>query len=233
MIRNIACICLVFAATSELALAQSNTTVNMDSGGQLMKDQGNTALTAGPAGDGNGAVLQLGYYTGATNNSSNFTGTWVPLTGLGSANTDVVPGSTETYNQTSIGDKNSDTANTNGTFVLQLLFGNDAGSSMNLPAAGTILSIRFYNTTTITPSSLYNTVSNDGWVWQNPSAPPTNPVIAISLDDLNLEWESIVLGQGQNTAFHTTIAIPEPSVLALLGMAITAAPMFYRRRRKA
>src|SRR5438132_13686886 len=114
MIRNIAYTCLCLAAASQLALAQSNTTVNMDSGSQLVCDQNTSAMnavTAGPLGDGNGDVIQLGYYNGAINGSNNFTGSWVPLTGQGSANTATVPASTEAYNQTSIGDRNSDTGN--------------------------------------------------------------------------------------------------------------------------
>lgn len=226
MIRTIACICLYLAAASELGLAQSVTQINMDSGSFQMMNQASSFLTAGPAGDGNGAVLQLGYYTGATDPSNNFTGTWVPLTGLGSANTD--------YNTTSIGDKNSDTGNTDGTFVLQLFFGN-AGSSMNLPVStNQILSIRFYNGTTLANSTFYNAVSSDDWKWQTPAAAPNSPVITISLDKQNIEWESIVrLGQAGSTAFHTTIsAIPEPSTYALFGLGAFGMMVLRRRIKK-
>src|SRR6266550_8052684 len=170
MIRHVAYTSICLAVASGLALAQNIEQVNMDSGSHQLMDQGSTFLSAGPAGDGNGDVIQLGYYTGATNSSSNFTGNWVPLTGQGSGNTD--------YNQTSIGDRNSDTGNTDGTFSLQLFFGN-ANSSANLPAVGTILSIRFYNATTLANSTFYNAVSNDAWVWQTPNSVPQQPVIVI------------------------------------------------------
>src|SRR5947208_2098708 len=131
--KTIAYTCILLAAATGLAVAQT-TVVNMDSGSHQVMDQGATFLTAGAAGDGNGAVLQLGYFNAATT-ANNFAGTFVPLTGQGSANTFIVPGSAPPiqYNQTSIGDRNSDTANTAGTFSLQLLFGNDPTNSFNLP----------------------------------------------------------------------------------------------------
>src|SRR4051812_8392617 len=102
MIKTIAYTCICLVAASEVALSQNSTQVNFDSGSKTVMNQANTALTAGPVGDGNGAVLQLGYFTGATDVNNNFTGTWVPLSGQGSANTDVVIGSApaEQYNQT-------------------------------------------------------------------------------------------------------------------------------------
>ncbi len=81
MNKNLILTTLCCLALARLATAQSNTTVNMDSGGELMMNQGNTALTAGSILDGNGDILQLGYYTGATSAGNNFLGTWVPLTG--------------------------------------------------------------------------------------------------------------------------------------------------------
>ena len=230
MIRPIACICLCLVAASGIASAQTFTTINTDSGNALVFDQNTAAsnpLTAGPIGDGNGDVIQLGYYTGATSAGNNFTGTWVPLTGQGSANT--------AFNTTSIGDRNTDTGNTNGTFSLQLNFGVDSTSNQSLPASGTILSIRFYNGTTLANSSFYNTVSDNAWVWASPAAPPNNPVIVMELDtsDAAQIWESIVkFGQASNTAFHTTIPIPEPSTYALLGVGALSLLRLRRRLKR-
>jgi len=231
--KTIASIAIYLTAACGFALAQSSTQVNIDSGSFQVMNQGSSFLTAGPAGDGNGAVLQLGYYSGATSGSSNFVGTWTPLTGQGSANTDIILGSTAQYNQSSIGDKNTDTGNTDGTFSIQFFFGSNAANSMNLPPAGTILSIRFYNNTTLASSSFYNAVSNDTWVWANPAFPPST--VVMSLDNAGLEWQSIAMGQAATTAFHTSIAIPipEPSTMVLLGMALSALPVIYRRKRKA
>ena len=208
------------------------TTVNFDSGDFQILDQNTAAtnpLTAGAAGDGNGAIIQLGYFSGA-----NFTGTFTPLSGQGSANTAIVPGSSppEMYNQTSIGDRSAFFAGA-GTFSLQLSFTlTDSTSNNNLPAAGTQLAIRFYNGTTLANSSFFNTVSSTSatWLWQAPNTPPA--LVEISLNDPGLVWESIVrAGQSANTAFHTTIPIPEPSTIALLGFALAAAPVVYIRRR--
>src|ERR1700739_1018405 len=87
------------------------TTVSFDSGSQQIFDNpslhGNSqvALSGGSTADGNGDVLQLGYFSTATIVNP-FSGTWIPLSGQTSANTALVPSSNdnETYNQTSIGD---------------------------------------------------------------------------------------------------------------------------------
>ena len=231
MFKHLALIatCLTLAVG---AVHGQTTTVNFDSGDFQILDQNTAAtnpLTAGPAGDGNGAILQLGYFTGA-----NFTGTFVPLSGQGSANTAIVPGSSppEMYNQTSIGDRGAFFAGP-GTFSLQLSFtSTDPTSNNNLPASGTPLAIRFYNGTTLASSTFFNTVSSTSttWQWQSPNTPPA--LVEISLNDPGLLWESVVrAGQASNTAFHTTIPIPEPSTIALIGFALVGAPIVYLRRR--
>ena len=200
-----------------IAFAQlhaDTTTVSMDSGGFQLFDQGSTLLSGGTSADGDGFVLQLGYFTGA-----NFTGTFVPLTGEGSSNTDLIPGSSpaEPMNKTSIGDQTSQ-GGVNGEFWLPEIdfVGGSLTSGSNLPAANTQLAIRFYNGSTIATSTDYNTVTDSLWKWTSPNTPPTT--VTISLADVGLVWESIVLGQGAGSAFHTTIptAIPEPSTYALI-----------------
>ena len=71
-------------------------TITFDSGSYLMRDSnGSTVLTGGTAAEGDGAVVQLGYFNAATG-ALPFNGNWVPLTGQGGANS--------AFSTTSIGD---------------------------------------------------------------------------------------------------------------------------------
>jgi hypothetical protein len=223
--RKIAVIGVCLSALSLTCVRGDQTTVSFDSGSQIVFDQGSTPLSGGTTADGDGFVLQLGYFTGA-----NFTGTFIPLSGEGSANTGIIPGSVpaEQYNKTSIGDLNVNGAG-NGTFALSLDFiAGDLLTGNNLPANGTQLAIRFYNGTTMASSTFYNTVTDSLWVWKSPATPPAS--VTLSLNDASLVWESIVRGQAASTAFHTTIsAIPEPSTYAL--MCLGALGMMVLRRR--
>jgi hypothetical protein len=236
MLKKIAITCLCVAASLQ-ALRADTTTVSFDSGTKTLFDQNTgamNALTGGTSANGNGCVLQLGYYDGASI-ANNFLGNWVPLSGELSLNTAVIPGGAsvnptgETYNHTSIGDMTANGAG-NGTFAISLDFVMGSATSGNsLPSSTTIpLSIRFYNATTIGGSSFYNVVSDDLWLWKTPATPPA--VVTISLDDLSLEWLSIAMGQNANTAFHTTVAVPEPSTYALM---LAGAVGFLALRRRA
>jgi hypothetical protein len=231
---------LLFAAG--MLVYGDQTTVSFDSGSQMMYNE-NTgatiALSGGTPVNGDGTVLQLGYYDAATT-ANNFAGNWVPLSGQTSLNTAVIPGglianpTNETYNQTSIGDANGAG---NATFAISLNFvAGDPNSGNSLPSLATIpLALRFYNNTSIATSTFYNVVSDDLWLWKTPITPPSS--VTISLNDLNLEWLSISQGQAANTAFHTTIslaAVPEPATIAV--GALSAATLIcsaVRRRRKA
>jgi hypothetical protein len=202
-------LCLALSASALLA---DITTVNFDSGGFTLKNFDNvTLLTGGTAADGNGAVLQLGYFTGIP-----FTSTWVPLTGSGGANS--------AFSTTSIGDTTANGAG-DGSFAMNLSFTlGSATSGVSLPANLTQLAIRFFNNTTIAGSTFYNTVTDATWLWKTPATPPAS--VDISLADAGLIWEG-----GVNSAFHTTIAIPEPSVLALVGLGLGLLPVAWARRR--
>src|SRR6516162_2581047 len=104
------------------------TTVAFDSGSQTLGNQSAVPLSGGsPTLDGDGDVLQLGYYSAATT-ANNFLGTWIPLSGAGSANTAVIPQGNNhanpqniTYNQTSTGDLMVNGAG-NATFAISLDF---------------------------------------------------------------------------------------------------------------
>ncbi len=211
-----------------VAHAASTITISIDSRSAILTDNLGIALTGGTSTDGDGAVLQLGYFDGASANN-NFVGNWVPLTGQGSLNIGgVIPGtnSAEPYNKTSIGDTTSAGAG-NGTFALELIFTvGDAGTGNSLPNSTSIpLAIRFYNGVTISGSTLFNTVSDNAWLWQTPAASPSSPLVGLSLSDPGLVWQG-----GASSADKTTIAnVPEPGSAALALIGGTA--MLIRRRR--
>src|SRR5689334_5507966 len=113
---------------------------------------------------------------------------------------------------------------------MSLVFFQDSATSGNdLPQSNSIpLTVRFYNSTSIESSTFFNAVSDDLWRWKGPATPP--PVTTISLDDPGLEWLSVTLGQAQETAFHTTIAVPEPGMAALVGYGATIVILIAVRR---
>jgi MYXO-CTERM domain-containing protein len=211
-------------------------TVNFDSGDFTFQDTLGNALSVGnPLIDGDGVVLELGYYTGATI-ADNFLGTWVALTGAGSANTGNIAGTSINFNQTSIGDAVSRGGGDPGTFYISVTFDTTvANKSQSLPALNTPLSIRFYNQNASLrndSSTLYNAVSNDGWLWQAFGEPgPSQPVMTISLSDTspNLESESVAKGQAANTVFRTVMTVPEPTS-GLIGLAGLLGVLGFRRR---
>jgi PEP-CTERM motif len=234
MVKRIGIISLCLVAAFQVVRADT-TTVSFDSGDFMIFDNpalhggSDVALSGGTTADGNGDVLQLGYFTGP-----NFSGTFVPLSGETSLNNATISGSSpaEPYNKTSIGDLNTNGAG-DGTFALSLDFvSGNANSGNSLPSAGTQLALRFYNNTTIASSSFYNTVTDASWLWTAPATPPS--FVTISLNDSPLIWESIAAkGQAAGTAFHTTIAaIPEPSTIALLGLSLIGVPLARRRFKK-
>jgi len=225
----VAALLLALVSTGHGQTAQ--TQVFLESSAATLRNEADAVLSGGTIADGDGTVLQLGYFSAATA-GNNFLGTWVPLSGEGSLNTATVTGSSISYNQTSIGDLNAE-GGANGMFFFELLFTNSGTNGQSLPTVAqddvVPLAIRFYNAVTLGASTYYNTVSSDSWIWTAPSASPGNSV-TVSLSD-TLEWESIaVYGQPLSSDFQTTILIPEPgsAVLALSGLLM----VFGRRTRR-
>jgi hypothetical protein len=207
-------------------------TVNFDSGSRTFANSnGNTELTGGSSVlNGDGAVLQLGYFNTATS-SNPFSGTWVPLTGENGANSAFSIGA----GKTSIGDDFSQGAG-DGTFAMSLTFDSAvSGRNSSFPTPGTPLAIRVYNATTIANSSHYMTISSNlsTWQWLAPAEPPQNPTVSLSLDDVGLRRENGTAAGVATATFATTLpitAIPEPSTLTF-GI-LTAATLIGSRRRR-
>jgi hypothetical protein len=225
MIKLLAAMLLASLIVTTTSRAADTSSINADSGSfTLKKSDGSTLLSAGTAADGDGSVLQIGYYSGASISAGSlvnpFSGTFVPLTGVGSLNT--------AYNTTSIGDFVAFGGGANGTFATgTLLFTVGSLTTGNsFPAAGTPLSIKFFDTTTIIPgTSFYNSVSDALWVWRSP-ATPTDPASPnMSLDTAGLVW--------QGTPFVTSlaVAVPEPSTYAFALVGLLGAAFAKRFRR--
>ena len=177
------------AATTQITLAANNV---------VFKNNGGVALSSGTAADGDGTILQLGYYTVATT-ADPFAGNWVPMTGPG------------TSFQTTMGDYGN---NPNGVFKLTLLF--TAGSlGFTAPVDGTPLALRFYDSTSIATSTYFNAVSDTtgAFNWVAPAEPK-------STASLTFLTSGVIWQDGSSSSYRTTIAVPEPSylLLSLLGL---------------
>jgi len=200
----------LFLAVSGIPAIKAATTVNIawyndNTTGTEFKDHSGILLTAGTSLMGDGAVLQLGYYTGATL-ADPFVGTWVALTGPGTGLTSTI-GDFYPYQ--------------NGIFSFGNKFQSD---SPNVPAIGTPLAIRFYDTTSLATANYFNCVSktNGSWNWTLGTPEPT-----VTLD-FKATPQALVWQDGADSAFRTTIAIPEPSAALL---AACGALLAFRRRR--
>ncbi len=200
--KHIITITTVFLFLIQQSKAASTQVNWQNTAGTELRDLNGNLLTRGTDNADDGAILQLGYYTMATTLNP-FAGAWVPLTGEGSGNSFY----------STVGDK----AMLDGRFAIGLSF---FDTNVNIPNGGTPLAIRFYNSTSISSSTYFNTVSNTtgAWNWITPVDP--RPSMTISLSNPGIVWE-----EGSASAFRTTIPIPEPSssaLLALLGLVTLA-----------
>lgn len=143
--------CALFGVFSS---AQSASVVVNWSTDRAFHDASNHNLTAGTSADGDGALIQLGYFSLGTPVDP-FAGAWTVLA-VGS-----------------IGDQGNQG---DGYFSITTILGEDA---IVAPAVGTPLGVRFYDGLSIADSSYNNTGVNmdDTGRWQDPG----NPAPAIDL----------------------------------------------------
>ncbi len=189
----------LFGATTSVTFANAI--------GTELRDGGGVNLTRGDAlTSHDGAIVQIGYYSLATTLDP-FAGDWIAMTGPGTSHLDTIgdggPGAAGRIKTTSI-------------FTL--------GSIDFLePASTTPLSVRFYDSTSLTTSSYFNAVSNitGSWNWISPDVPQA--FMDLSLSDPGLVWQD-----GLKSSFFTTIPIPEPCSTSIL--LISAGILVLRRR---
>lgn len=176
---------------------------NLVPNGIGLKDMSGNLLTAGTASAGDGAILQLGYYSAATA-ADPFAGAWIVMAG-----------------SDTIGDKSGDLSA--GKFSLSYQFKDDYKF---IPVAGTPLAIRFYDSTSLATANYFNCVSNTNgtWNWAGGTPEPTI-TLTFSTTSPTQVWQG-----GAASAFRTTLAVPEPSgvLLAMIGLG----PLAGMRRRR-
>lgn len=182
-----------------ISYSRAATTIRIKAGtnfGVTLQNQNGSPLTKGGASEGDGALLEFGYYSLATNTDP-FSGDWNALTGPNSVS----------MISTTIGD----------TFQFgagQFSFAFELSSTMaGLPVDQTPLAIRFYDSTTRENSTSFNAVAvNDGdWNWIVSMAP-------VQIDIGIGSQAALVWQGGPSSAQRTTLPIPEPSMpLLLLG----------------
>lgn len=198
-------IALLLATPSLLHAASTQVYIGTQPG-HTLKDFNGAGLSAGTPSNGDGTILQLGYYTASTQ-SNPFAGDWVPMTGPGT------PYPTTTGDSENWG---------SGEFKIVIVF-TQGSYSFPESGVGTPLALRFYDSTSIASSTYFNAVSDTtgdfNWV------APSNSDSSARLSFLSV---GIVWQDGPSSAGRTTI-IPEPSSAILLGM-IGLGALTLRRR---
>lgn len=157
-------------------------------------------LSAGSSVAGDGTLIQLGYYSSATQ-ATPFSGSWVTLA------------------TTSMGD---DSIDISGKFTTTTILGDGAFIA---PSVGTPLAVRFFDGISVATSSYFNVVSNTSGGWNFIAPIDPTPNINIVID----KTAGVVFQSGEVGAFQTSLAVPEPSSSLLIGIAATSLLLRRRR----
>ena len=222
---------LLLALFSVFSHGAAITTINIDSASRTISNSNSTPLSGGAtATAGDGAVIQIGYYSSATAASPFGNGSFIALTGEGT-----VFG----FATTSIGDTPAllSPGPWDGSFAISGINIQLGINDAILPSAGTPMAIRIFNATTIAASTRIEAISNGvaaSWQWQTPATAPNNKTLTLNLDTVGLVAKSgtIVATPGSNVQTNTPFsAAPEPTSATLLMVGLVS--LASRRRRAA
>jgi PEP-CTERM motif len=206
------------AATVGLTWQYNNTTP------QTIQDQNGTALSgAGSAADGDGFVLQLGYYSAATAVDP-FAGTWTPVFGPGTTNS--------LFSSAGMGDGKATTGTDDRFFFTGTIDTANASTTVGIPASGQIMSIRYYNAASLDSATFFGAASNSTWIWTSPGIAPAP--MSFNINQSGTVFQAASGSPAPMVPQTNIMAVPEPSTWALIGFgaATTTAALTGSRRRK-
>lgn len=184
---------------------------NNSSGDTFLRDIGGVPLTSGPKGPGDGAVIEVGYYSMATT-ADPFAGDWVALIGPGTG-----------VEAVTIGDANGG-AGGDGIFGGTVILGASHPGSVAYPTGDTPVAIRFYDGTSIGGSTYYNSATMSNWTWRSDGT--------LGLDIFPTPSTAMIWEGGLESAYRTTIAVVPEASSSMFVMLGSAALLVRRRRKK-
>ena len=221
----------IFTALSAMARAAAIVTVAVSTDGRSLQNFLGTPLTAGNLGTNNdGAVVQIGYFQGAST-ASNF----------GDANESnfviLIGANSQLSLNLTIGDTVANVTGHGEIFADVDVSGRTGGGVTDtaFPAVGVPLSMRIFSGTTIGGSTHYDVVSNDSWVWVTPVNSPSIARIEMNFDIAGLVSKNgqavTTIGSPVRTTAVNPFLVPEPTSAALLMVGLVS--LVSRRRRVA